>query len=423
MNFFGQQEDEDPIAQLLAMNAPQTSSPLKPMDYVDPRAAGEMPITVPQAPKIQPKMRQPQAIPEPMPSAPTSQVPDVNEYIKNKYNLGKYSDAERDKLLEEQKGFDTTGAIAGALASLGAGFQGKDSVSAGMNVLNQRRQLDKDRLSEFDKGRDAKVQDIELKSKQEKEDPSSQASIAFRKMIEANFPKIAQTYGDSWQNVTAADQDRIFKPLELKEQMDMRRQQAAILAGTKQDAKDEKRNDRELQLAVPGYERTGEVLPKAEEAAKLRVAAANAEQLNSKLRRMKDLVKQYGSFEYGGEGGTEMESLATEIQLLSKSPEMYQLGVLTGPDLSLLQKIASDPSSASSLFSRDSSRQKQIDSQIKSISDKLSSVTKASGYRPKGELGQINGEMQEPQPVERRDPKTGKVALFDAQTKQFLGYK
>lgn len=142
-----------------------------------------------------------------------------------------------------------------------------------------------------------------------------------------------------------------------------------------------KREEKDLALAVPGYERTGEVLPKPEEAVKLRNATANAEQLGSKLNRLMELVDKYGSFERGGEAGTEMESLATEIQLLSKNKDMYDLGVLTGPDMGLLQKITADPSSMDSLFTRDSTRKKQIGTQLNSVRDKLSTVAKSMGYR------------------------------------------
>lgn len=147
---------------------------------------------------------------------------------------------------------------------------------------------------------------------------------------------------------------------------------------------DEKRQEKEDQLAVPGFERTGEVLPKAEEAAKLRGAVASANELTSKLGRLKDLVNQYGSFEYGGEGGQEMESLATEIQLLAKNQDMYNLGVLTGPDLNLLQKLTADPASLTSLLTRDKTRLKQIDTQLQSIAGKLNTKAQSLGYRKAG---------------------------------------
>jgi len=161
---------------------------------------------------------------------------------------------------------------------------------------------------------------------------------------------------------------------------------------SQKEAKDEalrvKTEERDLTLAVPGYERTGEVLPKAEEAVKFRKATATANSLSQKLNRMKELVTKYGSFEYGGDGYAEMEPLATEIQLLGKSPELYELGVLTGPDMSLLQKITSDPTSLNSLFTKDTSRQKQIDTQLTGLQNKIRTTASSLGYRQAGAVAQ-----------------------------------
>jgi hypothetical protein len=143
----------------------------------------------------------------------------------------------------------------------------------------------------------------------------------------------------------------------------------------------DKKEEKNLRLAVPGYERTGEVLPKDEEAAKLRSAKANADQLIGKLTRLRELVYSDGPFEYGGKVGAEMASLATEIQLLAKNEDMYQLGVLTGPDLQMLQKITANPDSLDSLFTRKGTRLKQLDTQIGSVKDKLSTRAKSMGYR------------------------------------------
>lgn len=146
----------------------------------------------------------------------------------------------------------------------------------------------------------------------------------------------------------------------------------------------DKKEQKLAELAVPGYERTGEVMQRPADAQKIRNAVSDAEQLTSKLNRLKELVKTKGSYEYGGESGAEMASLATEIQLLAKGPNMYQLGVLTGPDMDLLNKITADPSSLDSLFTKNSTRLKQIDTQLKSVEDKVRSITKSSGYRKAG---------------------------------------
>ena len=208
---------------------------------------------------------------------------------------------------------------------------------------------------------------------------------------------MANAYGADFDKISAGDMENIMNPLRLKENVEARKE-AARLANVgridaredrnyeRQQKRDEKLEERDKTLAVPGYVRTGEVLPKAEEAVKFRKATATSNALSDKLNRMRELVKQNGSFEWGGEAGTEMESLATEIQLLGKSPELYELGVLAGPDLSLLQKITADPSSMSSLFTRDSSRNKQIDSQLSSLQNKLKTTGASMGYKKANEL-------------------------------------
>lgn len=59
-------------------------------------------------------------------------------------------------------------------------------------------------------------------------DPNSNASSSFRKIIEARFPDVVKAYGDAWGSVTAADQENIFKPLQLKEQIEARKQAAQL---------------------------------------------------------------------------------------------------------------------------------------------------------------------------------------------------
>lgn len=58
--------------------------------------------------------------------------------------------AEREALEQENAGFDTTGAVTGALSSLGAAFQGKDSIAAGMGALERSKAGRKDALKTFD---------------------------------------------------------------------------------------------------------------------------------------------------------------------------------------------------------------------------------------------------------------------------------
>lgn len=84
-----------------------------------------------------------------------------------------YDDASRQKIVDENNQYDTAGAIQGALASLGAAFQGKDSLAAVGNVIAQRNKDRENRIAEFDKGRTGKVNQDLLgiqQAKQKRED-------------------------------------------------------------------------------------------------------------------------------------------------------------------------------------------------------------------------------------------------------------
>jgi hypothetical protein len=338
-------------------------------------------------------------MPQAQPEAPAPIRPEVQDYIAKKFNLGNYSDENRQKLIEDQGKFSVGKGLEGALASLGAAFQGGNSLAAVDAVKQRQREDDKSALANFDSGRKNYVENYELDKMatedSEGADPTSERS-RMAQMIAAKFAP-----GQNFEGKSEKELKRILPSLEsiMKLQNDAENRKEAradrwALFGAgqrdKQDARDEKKAEKELTLAVPGFERTGEVLPKAEEAVKFRKATAVSDQLNRKLNRMRELVTDKGSFEYGGKTGQEMESLATEIQLLGKSPELYELGVLTGPDLSLLEKITSDPSSMSSLFTRDGTRIQQIDSQVKSIQNKLDSTAKSLGYQKAGK--QVAGE-------------------------------
>jgi len=349
--------------------------------------------------------------------------PQIMEYFRNKgaipaatnpaapriNPLEDFSDEKRQAAVADAEERQSGLGWAQLAAGVGDAIAGRSSAQTAQNFDNIRKGIKEQTVGDFDKRKESAIKDIATKKSMDALDPNSKSSVAFRKAIETNFPKIAQQYGDDWQNVTVDDQESIFKPLQLKETIAGRNQAAAIAAGQREDARadrnaarqekaDTKREERDLSLAVPGYERTGEVLPKTEEAMKFRKATAVSKQLSDKLNRMRDLVKSKGSFEWGGDAGSEMESLATEIQLLGKSPELYELGVLAGPDLSLLQKITADPSSMSSLFTRDNSRLTQIDSQLKSIDGKLGATASSMGYKKADQ-------KSPPRMVKIRDPK------------------
>ncbi len=386
-DYLGNLVEEEGLGPLIASNDPNFE------------VSSEQPSLMPKAKNIM--QETPRSSPEPM-------NPMLKEYLMPKLNLAGYEDADRKKLMDGNKA-DFGDKFQAALAAAGAGFMGKDAGAAGNAVLSRQKGERDSKLSEFDKARAGKIQQYGLDREVMKNDKDDE-TLKRESAVDSEESKLAQGLaskvlpGKDFSQMSAAQINKLMPSLTKIydiEQQKLNRQDARderrMLFGDKMNEKqrllDEKRNDRDLKLAVPGFERTGEVLPKEEEAQKFRKATAVSEQLKTKLNRLRDLVggnpdkgvKGVGSYEYGGTTGTEMESLATEIQLLGKSPELYELGVLAGPDLNLLEKITADPSSLSSMFTSDKSRLKQIDSQLSSISGKLDSTAKSMGYRPAGD--------------------------------------
>lgn len=378
------------------------------------------------------KIQAPQA-PAAEPVAPMIESAPAVDLKPKAFDYGDFSDENRKKLIDETSGYDLSGNAAAALASLGAAFQGSNSLQAAQSVLDSNRKADQRKLEDFDKGRAGKVQQYDMDRKltqssrddeklAREADANSQESALARDLAKRLAPNFDFSKMSAAQiNEKIPSLTKIYdieqKKLDRQDARDERRMLAGIKQQDRLDAREQKLNDRDLQLAVPGFERTGEVLPKAEEAVKFRKATATADNLSTKLNRMRDLVKDKGSFEYGGNAGQEMEALATEIQLLGKSPELYELGVLTGPDLSLLQKITADPTSLSSMFTRDGTRLQQIDSQLGSIKQKLDSTSKSLGYRRAG------GAESQKAPVSQEDQQAvewAKANSSDPRAQQIL---
>jgi len=138
-------------------------------------------------------------------------------------------------------------------AGLGDALAGRDSSNTARSFQQIRQGIDANTVGSFEKRKDAAVKDLQLKKSLEGSDPNSPKSQSFRKAIEANFPNIAKQYGDSWANVTADDQQAIFQPLQLRENIETRKETARISAADRAENRaarlDEKAAQREVKEA------------------------------------------------------------------------------------------------------------------------------------------------------------------------------
>lgn len=99
--------------------------------------------------------------------------------------------------------------------------------------------------------------------------------------------------------------------------------------------------------AVQGFSVAGGARPTKDDAKILKQAAQYQAVIDTSLGKLEELVKTHGTESFG-ERSDEMSKLARDAQLNAK--ELYNLGVLSGPDLELMETIIQDPGSSSTIF-------------------------------------------------------------------------
>lgn len=93
---------------------------------------------------------------------------------------------------------------------------------------------------------------------------------------------------------------------------------------------------------IGGWKLSEGATPTADDAKKFKSGVSAARTLLENLNEYQNLVARKGS-EFSGKDAQRMESLARDIQLSAKNEDLYGLGVLTGPDLQLLEEIIQAP--------------------------------------------------------------------------------
>jgi len=150
---------------------------------------------------------------------------------------------------------------------------------------------------------------------------------------------------------------------------------------TELDEKATKKQQEEEALNVPGYDRTPGVRQGKDEAEKARKAVGVLENVKQNFDRMSQLIEKYGSYEYGGAGGAEMETLTTTLKIQLKN--LYELGALSGPDMSILSSQIKDPTSWGAMFTLDSNAKKMLEATKENLERGAKNQLKAQGYVPK----------------------------------------
>lgn len=111
------------------------------------------------------------------------------------------------------------------------------------------------------------------------------------------------------------------------------------------DQYEQLKSDREMHryANVQGWNIAEGATPTKDDAKKFKDSVTAAEGMQASLNRLQEITKKHGTELLPGAVKGEMDQLARDIQLQAK--ELYNLGVLNGPDLSLLEEVVTRPTS------------------------------------------------------------------------------
>lgn len=292
---------------------------------------------------------------------------DIKQYLADKYSL--------DELKRKKAEASDRNADLGFLKTANTFLGGKgEAAQAGMDRNNKAvddYQAEWDQAKKLDAEADAKAADAKL------DDPNDPVASRFSEMMKkAGYdipgltPRMIKQYGLNPIQLMEAAKGR-----ESRERIVDRQMSAKAQAQAK---KDDFLNNPEF--AVPGAKLTGEVKPNVTEVKDLRKATGVMNDFEKQAQELDELIKNNGSFEWGGESGSRMEALSGDLRM--KAKELYNLGVLNGPDLDLLLRQIPDTSSFSSIFTLDNSARTKLGETAKGLRSAVDERLKSTGYTP-----------------------------------------
>jgi hypothetical protein len=214
----------------------------------------------------------------------------VQEYLMNKFQSQGPSELELAEKSYKEKSSDL--AIPMFLSGLGGALSGRGFEPTQQAFSQIQKNLYDTEVGALDRKQKREKDNHAFTKEKDKSDPNSAQSQNFRKIIEANFPNIAKAYGEQWSQVTAADKNAIFKPLQLKEQIEGRKEQARILSSQREEAQREKTESK-----------------KAAAQQKIDESQYRYNILNTNLNKLQKLVEENGTNSLVGAEGDEMDSL------------------------------------------------------------------------------------------------------------------
>lgn len=217
-------------------------------------------------------------------------------------------------------------------AGFGDALAQRSPSESAKNFDKIRANIKDETIGQFQRDKAQAVEDFKNKQQIDLYNPESESSKSFRKMIEAQFPNVAKSYGANWANVTAADKEYIFDPLKLKESIEARKDQARILSQTLAEKKLDREYEKNQLLQTPfGLANT------QDDAKQLKEAYESKRNFDNKIQELIDLRTKYGGEMMNREAVSRGKQLSKDLLLEYKN--MAKLGVLSKSDEDIINAI------------------------------------------------------------------------------------
>ena len=114
----------------------------------------------------------------------------------------------------------------------------------------------------------------------------------------------------------------------------------------------------------------------------------------------------YGEIAKSASGmSTPLNNAWTNAALLAKGDELYKLGVLSGPDLTIIQNAFPDPSTIKGAIASNEDMEKSVDGVLNLIQDRISAFQKQNGLEPldiKAYAMDLRGAKKDLQPTQEQ---------------------
>lgn len=160
---------------------------------------------------------------------------------------------------------------------------------------------------------------------------------AFRSIAPQQFSTSAQALQAGEEEVAARMEQMSRAKTKFNTDEAIRLAQARISSTEKKEA--------EQGILIPDMKPIKGVQITKDSVKKVKSAKAATDSLVPTLKQLTSMFEKYGT-EFGGENAAQMEQLVRDAQLIYKNEDFAGLGVLTGPDLKLLEEILPDLTSA-----------------------------------------------------------------------------